>query len=87
MSSKNYDKMRTLFERLPVEERWAFMDFAKITIQGQLFNLSDLAASKENSGIECPHCRCTDPNGIVKFGVRVVSNGTSASYVNVHSLM
>jgi len=49
MSSKNYDKMRTLFEQLAVEECWAFMDFAKITIQGQLFNLSDLAASKETA--------------------------------------
>lgn len=70
MSSKIYDKMQTLFERLSVDERWAFMEFTKATTLGQIFNLSYLVRAKENGGIECPHCHCQDPKGIVKFGIR-----------------
>lgn len=70
MSSKNFDKMKIMFEGLPVEERWAFMDFTKATLESKVYGRSFLLESKEDNGIECPHCRNIEPKMIAKYGVR-----------------
>jgi transposase-like protein len=70
VSSRNYDKLLVLFESLPSDERKGFIAVVKDSVKANSFGLSDLVASKENGGIQCPRCMSLEPKGIVRFGIR-----------------
>jgi transposase-like protein len=62
--------MRVQFDALPPDERKAFAVYVRDYLRSKSFGIHHLVKSKEDDGIECPHCRNMEPQGIVKFGVR-----------------
>lgn len=63
----NLNRLQTLFDKLPPDERKAFVAQVKDSVRAQSFNMTDLITSKEDEGIKCPHCQTLK---VVKFGKR-----------------
>jgi len=70
VSSLDYGRMRVQFKKLPPNERKRFIEYVRDYLRSKSFGIRHLVKAKKDDGIECPHCRNTDPNMIVRFGTR-----------------